>query len=131
MKIMKGLLISLLVTLVITGCNQNKQTKDSTESRIPVIFDTDANNELDDQHALAYLLLNDSTFNVIGITVNATRNGGEIEEHMKEANRVVDLVGWKGKVPVLKGANGNFTNIRSQVYRSEFDGSDAVDFIIK
>ncbi len=75
---------------------------------IPVIFDTDANNELDDQHALAYLLLNDQTFDVLGITVNATSNGGEIGEHMKEAQRVVDLVGWNDKVAVIQGANGDF-----------------------
>ncbi len=104
---------------------------DSSEAGIPVIFDTDANNELDDQHALAYLLLNDQAFNVLGITVNATYNGGEIDEHMKEAKRVVDLVGWKDKVKIIKGANGDFEEIRSQLKQDEFDGSEAVDFIIK
>ena len=47
-------------------------------TRIPVIVDTDANNELDDQHALAYVLLNGDTFDVEGVTVNATRGGGDI-----------------------------------------------------
>ena len=42
-------------------------------TRIAVIVDTDANNELDDQHALAYVLLNGDTFKVEGVTVNATR----------------------------------------------------------
>jgi inosine-uridine nucleoside N-ribohydrolase len=103
---------------------------DPVQDRIPVIFDTDANNELDDQHALAYLLLNEEVFDVTGITVNATRNGGDIGEHVKEANRVVNLVGWKDKVPVLAGANGNFPEIKSQVDQPGFDGSEAVDFII-
>jgi len=98
---------------------------------MPVIFDTDANNELDDQHALAYLLLNDQAFNVLGITTNATYNGGEIDEHMKEAQRVVDLVGWKGRVPVIKGANGDFPEIRKHLSQEVFDGSEAVDFIIQ
>ena len=96
-----------------------------------MIFDTDANNELDDQHALAYLLLNEETFDVQGITVNATYSGGEIEEHVKEAHRVVDLVGWKSKVPVIKGANGNFPEIRQKLDQQVFDGSEAVDFIIE
>jgi hypothetical protein len=38
-----------------------------------VILDTDANNELDDQHAIAYLLFNGQVFDVEGITVNRTR----------------------------------------------------------
>ncbi len=106
------------------------RSKTPQHTGIPVIFDTDANNELDDQHALAYLLLNDSSFHVLGVTVNATRSGGEIDEHMKEANRVVDLVGWRGKVPVIKGANGNFTEIMDHLDNPEFDGFEAVNFII-
>ena len=101
-----------------------------SDSGIPVIFDTDANNELDDQHALAYLLLNDQTFIVLGITTNATYNGGEIEEHVKEAQRVVDLVGWKDKIAVITGANGDFPEIREHLDQDEYDGSEAVDFII-
>ncbi len=108
-------------------------TADSSQADagLPVIFDTDANNELDDQHALAYLLLNDQTFNVLGITVNATYNGGEIDEHMKEAQRVVDLVDWTNKIEVIKGANGNFEEIRDKLDQEKFDGSEAVNFIIQ
>lgn len=123
------IILSLLGAILLTNsCNSINET---SEPGIPVIFDTDANNELDDQHALAYLLLNDQTFNVLGITANATYNGGEIGEHMKEANRVVDLVGWRGKVPVIQGANGDFTEIRGQLDQEVFDGSEAVDFIIE
>ncbi len=96
-----------------------------------MILDTDANNELDDQHALAYLLLNEEAFEVVGVTVNATWSGGEVEEHLKEAQRVIDLVGWHGKVPLKKGANGNFPEIRQELDRADFDGSEAVDFIIE
>ena len=122
-------ILSLLILLA--GFKTTSETGAIEDSGIPVIFDTDANNELDDQHALAYLLLNEETFNVLGITVNATYNGGEIEEHMKEAHRVVNLVGWKGKIPVIKGANGDFPEIRKELNQSEFDGSEAVDFIIE
>lgn len=121
--------LSLLITLILfSACNSGSNTPG--DSRIPVIFDTDANNELDDQHALAYLLLNDQTFNVLGITANATDNGSEIDEHVKEAQRVVDLVGWKDKVKVIKGANGDYTEIREHLEQEVFDGSEAVDFII-
>jgi len=122
--------LSLIFTLSITGgCTKNGSGEN--DSRIQVIFDTDANNELDDQHALAYLLLNDTTFNVLGITVNATSSGGPVEEHLMEAQRVVDLVGWTDKVQVYKGANSNFKEIRDYLDQQKFDGSDAVNFIIK
>ena len=123
-------ILSLLIILSIaSSCNNDNSSL--SDSGIPVIFDTDANNELDDQHALAYLLLNDQTFNVLGVTVNATNNGSEINAHVEEAQRVVDLVGWKEKTPVIKGANGNFTEIRDQLNQEVYDGYEAVDFIIR
>lgn len=121
----------LLVLALASACNTVSENTDTGMQGIPVIFDTDANNELDDQHALAYLLLNEENFDVRGITVNATFSGGEIDEHMKEAQRVVDLVGWKDRVKVIKGANGNFPEIRTQLDQDGFDGSEAVDFIIE
>ena len=129
---MKNLLIllTMVTSLLLTGaCNSSKSSPE--ETGIPVIFDTDANNELDDQHALAYLLLNDQNFHVLGITANATWGGGEVLEHVKEAQRVVDLVGWSEKVTVIKGANGNFKDIRNSLDQEDFDGREAVDFIIE
>ena len=123
------LLSALIILFLISSCNNADSSQ--SDPGVPVIFDTDANNELDDQHALAYLLLNDQTFNVLGVTVNATYSGGEIDEHVKEAQRVVNLVGWKEKVAVIKGANGDFTEIREHLSEKEFDGSEAVDFIIQ
>ena len=99
-------------------------------SRIPVIVDTDANNELDDQHALAYVLLNGDTFDVKGITVNATRGGGDITQQVEEARRVIALCTLEGKVPLHGGANGSFTQIRPHLSEASFDGKAAVDFII-
>lgn len=97
---------------------------------MPIVFDTDANNELDDQHAMAYLLFNSEVFDVRAITVNATFNGGDIEQQYAEAKRVMQLTNAYGKVPLLKGANGSFATIRSTVGESDFDGVEAVDFII-
>ena len=127
---MKNTIISLSLLIGLSLFNSCNNSSTPGESGIPVIFDTDANNELDDQHALAYLLLNDQTFHVLGITTNATYSGGEIEEHVKEAQRVVDLVGWKDKVAVIKGANGDYSEIREHLDEEVFDGSEAVDFII-
>ena len=97
--------------------------------RIPVIVDTDANNELDDQHALAYVLLNGDTFDVKGVTVNATRGGGDIRSHYEEARRVMALCGVAG-IPLHAGANGSFEAIRPTMRQPDFDGKAAVDFII-
>lgn len=97
---------------------------------IPVIIDTDANNEIDDQHALAYVLLNQEVFDVKGITVNATYNGGNIDQHLKEAKRVVKLCGMIDKIKVYKGADQNFIKISPYADTSNFDGHKAVNFII-
>lgn len=101
------------------------------EKKIPIILDTDANNELDDQHALAYLFFNEETFDIKGITVNTTYNGGEIDQHFDEAKRVADLCDVSGKYDILKGANSNFNELKAQVQSETYDGKTAVDFIIR
>jgi hypothetical protein len=101
-----------------------------TLDKIPVILDTDANNEIDDQQALAYLLFNQKIFDIKGITVNATYNGGDINEHYKEAKRVLDLCEEESKIPLYIGANGDFETIKSSLDQKSFDGHKAVDFII-
>lgn len=99
-------------------------------SRIRVILDTDANNELDDQHAIAYMLFNGDVFDVDGITVNATRSGGDISQHATEAERIVKLCSLHPAIPVYRGANGAFEEIEDDVQREGFDGAEAVGFII-
>lgn len=101
------------------------------EPKLRVLLDTDANNELDDQHAIAYMLFSGDRFDVEGITVNRTRGGGGIDEQLAEAVRVVKLSGLHGQVPVLKGADGSFTDIAPRLGAPAFDGSEAVRFIIE
>ncbi len=98
---------------------------------IRVIVDTDANNELDDQHALAYVLLNGDTFIVDGVTVNATHAGGEVGRHYEEARRVLALCNLEGRIPLHLGANGSFEEIRPTLARPDFDGHAAVNFIVE
>ncbi len=95
-----------------------------------VIFDTDANNELDDQHALAYLLFNPDRFQTEGVTVNATRSGGNIDKQYEEAERVMKLC-RADSIPLFKGANASFVDIHSMLDSSIFDGMLAVEFIIQ
>ncbi len=99
--------------------------------KIRVLFDSDANNELDDQHAIAYLLFNGEIFEVEGITVNRTKNGGDVRKHHEEAERVVKLCNLHPQIKVYTGANGKFSDIKNDLNRARFDGVEAVDFIIQ
>ena len=126
--------LPLLLISALWACKPAPPQNAVSESPVPpyrVIFDTDANNELDDQHALAYLLLNGDSFAVEGVTVNATFNGGEIQGHYDEADRIIRLCGAEGKVPLLKGANAGFAAIRDSVKNASFDGAEAVRFILE
>lgn len=127
----KHTILFITFCAIIIACKP-KTTPETTEQspKVNIIFDTDANNELDDQHALAYLLFNGNTFNVTGITVNATRKGGDIPQQYAEADRVMKLCAADGKIPLFKGANGSFPEISSHADSISFDGSDAVNFII-
>ncbi len=75
---------------IITGACSTQSESPAAE-KIRILLDTDANNELDDQHAIAYMLLNGGVFEVEGITVNRTNNGADIDEQAREAERIVEL----------------------------------------
>lgn len=124
--------VLMLLAVLFNSCNW------AESSKIPVIFDTDANNEVDDQHALAYLLFSGDHFKVEGVTVNATSSPAgysdesDVSDHYEEAKRVMQLCGgFYGKIPLKTGANGSFEEIKNHIGASEFDGHDAVDFIIE
>ena len=96
-----------------------------------ILLDTDANNEVDDQQAIAYLLLSGESFLIEGITVNRTDNGGDIEAQAEEAERIVKLCGLYPSLKVTRGASGCFKEISEDVMQESFDGIDAVNLIIK
>lgn len=134
----KQLLIYTCLLFLISCSQQNSSdttqqatSPDSEDSLIPIIIDTDANNELDDQHAMAYLFFNEEVFNTIGVTVNATNSGGPIDQQVAEAERVMKLADVMGQIPLLPGANGDFEEIRSNLDQAEYDGQAAVEFIIE
>lgn len=124
-------LIGLCCSLLICRCAVIAGTESTDERRTRIIVDSDANNELDDQHAIAYVLLNQPSFEVEGITVNKTFGGGSIRKHAEEAERVVKLCGRFPAVRVYEGASGDFGKIRNTLNQPRFDGCDAVNFIIE
>jgi hypothetical protein len=124
---MHGIVIAFAMMIAAGVC---APTRADTE-KIRVILDTDANNELDDQHAIAYLLFNGDVFDVEGITVNRTQSGGDVNQHLAEAERVVRMCGVEGRVPVRRGADKSFEEIRGELDRAGFDGAEAVNFIIQ
>jgi len=139
MKTFVSITLVALALCFFTSCAEKK--KESTVSepavtetkapKIKVIFDTDANNELDDQFAIAYMLFNGDVFDVKGITVNATRNDTDVQGHYDEAERIMQLCNLKDAVPLLNGAEGNFKEISEDFDPTNYDGQDGVDFILE
>lgn len=124
--------IALFFAIPMSCTEKTSPDTDTHQSKkISVIFDTDANNELDDQHALAYLLFNGDIFDVRGVTVNATYNGGEIDGHYNEAERILKLSSLHGDIPLYAGANGDFNDIKDSISSDDYDGAEAVEFIIQ
>ena len=138
----KLILLTSTFILFATSCKEKKEkpleidsieaaSSQKTIEKIKLIFDTDANNELDDQHALAYMLLNGDVFDVKGITVNATINGKGIQGHYDEAERIMQLCNLKDSLPLLNGAEGNFKEISENFNHDDYDGKDGVDFMLE
>lgn len=129
MQTFRTLVVAAVTVLLCTVHADGARAQSGARPR--VLIDSDANNELDDQHALAYVLLNGDDFDLVGITVNATKAGGDIRGHYEEARRVIALCGQDGKVPLRAGANGSFLQIRPKLAQPNYDGKLAVDFIIQ
>lgn len=132
-----GSLIFYMVLLFsFYGCGSNAQNNpqyrdnDQMEAQHRILFDTDTNNEIDDQHALAYLLFNRDVFHVEGVTVNSTKEP-DVALDYAEAERVLKLCKSFREVPLKKGANGTFSEIQDSVDNADFDGASAVNFIIE
>ncbi len=102
-----------------------------TESRIPILIDTDANNELDDQHAMAYACFNRDVFDIVGVTVNNTPRGDGIVGQYAEAERVLKLCNCIDEIPLKSGVEGNLTDVLSDLDNPMHDGHAAVDFIVE
>lgn len=127
---MKKIALIFVCVLLLAACKPQQKTNETQMPKIKILIDTDANNELDDQHALAYAFLNSDVFDVMGVTVNNTRNGDGIQGQYDEAQRIIRLFNLDGNVPLFKGADKSFAEIVPHISDSIFDGQSAVDFII-
>jgi len=121
---MKRIFFSLIAIFILFSCAKKND-------KISVILDTDANNELDDQHAIAYMIYNDDQFDIRGITTNRTWGGGPVEEHTKEARRIVHLCNADDRIQVISGVNGNYDILKDSLDNPVYDGQKAVEFIIQ
>jgi inosine-uridine nucleoside N-ribohydrolase len=128
MKIFTSFLLSILL---FSACQPTQKAKETISPKIKILIDTDANNELDDQHALAYAFLNTNVFDVVGVTVNNTRNGNGIQGQFDEAQRIIRLFNLEDKVPLMMGAEKSYREILPFISDSMYDGKAAVDFIIQ
>ena len=63
MSLIVRLLSYFIFFLYLSSCNTKTEIHKIENEKLRVILDTDANNELDDQHAMAYLLMNGDYFN--------------------------------------------------------------------
>jgi purine nucleosidase len=132
-----GKTLIFLTTATMIACATAPDRGEDSHFRHHVIFDTDADNEIDDQHALAYLLFSGDVFAVEGVTVNATSSPvdastySHVSDHYAEAKRVMKLCGVFNDIPLFTGAQGSFEEIRDQLDTPGFDGHEAVDFIIE
>lgn len=127
-------LITLIISLSLMCCTIKEKAPavdESTTVLQSIIIDTDANNELDDQHALAYALFNSDVFDIKGVTVNHTAVG-TIQDDYDEAQRVMQLCKAWGKIPLKKGVNtGQYPSLKDQMDNAEHEGHEAIDFIIE
>lgn len=134
---MKNLYYLCFLCLIVAACSPKQQKEEKGEevpsptSKLNVILDTDANNEIDDQHAIAYMLFNGNVFDVPGITVNRTSSGGPLINHVEEAKRVVKLCGLDGKIGIYTGADKSLSEIEAEFGKTGYDGEEAVNFIIE
>ena len=119
----------MFLMLSCTGSTK-KEAGEQPQEKIKILIDTDANNELDDQHALAYAFLNDDVFDIVGVTVNNTINGEGIQGHYDEAMRIIRLFNLEDKMPLKKGAVGMYSEIVPNIDEPDYDGHEAVNFII-
>lgn len=126
---MKTLFKITILLILFSACEQPQKQVEKT--RIKILIDSDANNELDDQHALAYAFLNSDVFDLVGVTVNNTRNGDGIQGQYDEALRIIQLFNLENKMPLFKGAIKSYEEIVPFINDSVFDGKPAVDFIIQ
>lgn len=97
-------------------------TVPSSAYPVSAILDTDTYNEIDDQFALIYALLSPECINLRGVTAapflnsRSTSPADGMERSYQEIVRIVELMGFAGKVPTFRGATSFLPNRAIPVY---------------
>ena len=97
------------------------------QGKIRVVIDTDAANEIDDQHAITLALLSPERFQIEGfVAANFGDTGGEhgVDRSFAEIKQVLEKAHMAGKYPVKHGSDP----LR---YSNKPENSEGVDFIIE
>ena len=81
-----------------------------------------------DQMALAYALFSDDLFRLRGVTLSSS-DGATIENQYSEVARVIQLASSKF-ASVYRGVEGKYVDIVPNIHAKNFDGKDAVQFLI-
>lgn len=90
-------------------------------SRLSVVLDTDTFNEIDDQFALAHLLLSPQQVDLEAVyaapfsNARAATPGEGMEKSYEEILRVLDLVGPARRPPVFRGSTAYLASARTPV----------------
>jgi hypothetical protein len=105
------------------------------------VFDTDAQFRGDrttsrsleqgavgDQYALMYLLFRSDLLQMVAATT-ANVNGASVDNQVSEVQRVASLCGAP-ELPIKRGAEGVYADLKDHVADANFDGAEAVNAII-
>ena len=118
--------VLILALVLLFGCSATSQKK------IPLVLDTDANHGVDDQPATAYAIFRQDVFDIRGMTSNVTPGGGTIDGFHNELVDIVALCGAKNQFPIAKGPDftEGFEDFEKLKNRNDFEGIEAVNLII-
>lgn len=87
------------------------------------VLDTDTFNEVDDQFALAHLLLSSTSVNLEAVyaapffNTRSTGPADGMEKSYEEIHRVLKLVGGEARPPVFRGSTAYLPSARTPVNR--------------
>ncbi|MFN7139875.1 MAG: nucleoside hydrolase, partial [Limisphaerales bacterium] len=123
------ILLSFFLLFTLLSSAETKRPVAPWPPKFPVrmIIDTDADNEIDDQYAVALALGFPNKIKIEGFVVAHFGDFGGpsgIEKSKQELERVLDRAGMAGKFPIKRGAHP----IR---YKEQVESSEGIDFIIE
>lgn len=119
------LLVSALVCSAAAAQPRKKAAAPAPVSKMRVLLDTDAFNEIDDQFFIAYSFF-EKRLEIEGVAAAHYRwENGSVDESYHEILRVLRIMGVKPKIPIVRGADKGMPDHQSPL------ASSATDLIYK